>query len=149
MRFVSSVACHALQVSGQHRAEGARARGEHRDVQPTDCFHRGRNRSAHRGLVGDVARDGAHVHTSRRVGTQRVGAARELRLGASGDRDRAAVAHEPLRRREADATAAAGDECRHPCQGQSAFGVHLIANAFGGDATPAGRFNGADEKKHS
>ncbi len=36
-----------------------------------------------------------------------------------------------------------------PARGSSPFGVHLIANAFGGDATPAGRFNGADVKKHS
>ena len=26
---------------------------------------------------------------------------------------------------------------------------HLMASAFGGEATPAGRFSGADVKKHS
>ena len=52
-------------------------------------------------------------------------------------------------RREADAAAAAGDERRLSAKGQRVVAGHLIANAFGGEATPAGRFNGADVKKHS
>ena len=36
-----------------------------------------------------------------------------------------------------------------PPSGQGDVTRHLIANAFGGDATPAGKFNGADVKKHS
>ena len=60
MRFVSSVACHVLRSVVSIGPKVPRARGEHRDVQPPDCFHGGRNsRRAHRGLIGDVAGDGA------------------------------------------------------------------------------------------
>ena len=137
------------QLGGEHGAERAGARREHRDVQPADRLARDGNRVAHGGLVGDVARDGAHLDTARRLGTQRLRRAGELPLGAPGDRDRAAVAHEPLRGREADAAAAAGDERGHPCERQSRSRAHLIASALGGDATPAGRFSGAEVKKHS
>ena len=61
----------------------------------------------------------------------------------------ASVAHEPARACETDAAAAAGDERRLSAQGERVVAGHLIANAFGGEATPAGRFNGADVKKHS
>ena len=100
---------------GDHRADRAGAGRRHAVLEAAGDRRRGLHGVGDVVLVGDVARDAAHLRAVGRLGPQLGDRRVEALLAPAGERDRRAVAQQVAGGGQPDAAPAAGDQ-RRPCR---------------------------------